>query len=84
MYQHVPLPYNPSADAMGGFVGPPGSELSPPWDSLDIIMYDLAGQYRPQREGDKMLVDYESSNLRDTENFLWRFRERRVLRHKQY
>jgi len=44
------------------------------WDSLDIALYDLAGQYRPRHEGDGMLVNYESKNLRDTENFLWRYR----------
>ena len=55
--------------------GPPGSELSS-WDSLAIILYNLAGQYRPRREGDKMLANYENKDLRGTWNFLWRFRER--------
>jgi len=64
-------------------LGSPGAESSS-WDSLVIILYNLAGQYRPQHEGDKMLVNYKSKNLRDTENFLWRFRERGILRHKEY
>jgi len=65
------------------YARPPDPELSS-WDSLDIILYSLAGQYRPRYEGDKMLVNYESKDLRDTENFLWRFRERGILRHKEY
>ena len=63
--------------------GPPDTESSS-CDSLDIILYNLAGQYRPRHEGDKLLVNYESKNLRDTGNFLWRFRERGILRHKEY
>jgi len=34
----------------------PGLDLSM-WDSLDIILYNLAGKYQPQHEGDKMLVE---------------------------
>ena len=66
-----------------GHSDPHDSEPSS-WDSLDTILYNLAGQYRPRHEGDQMLVNYESRNLCDTENFLWRFRERGILRHKQY
>ena len=65
-----------------------GRELVPgpeswSWDSLDITLYNLAGQYRSQY-GDKMLVNYESKNLRVTEDFLWRYRDRGILRHTKY
>jgi len=58
--------------------GDPGSEL---WsgDSLDTL-YNLAGQYRSRHEGDKMLVNYENENIRDADSFLWRYRERGILR----
>jgi len=59
----------------------PGPELTS-WDSLDITLYNLAGQYRPRCEGDKMVVNYESRKLCDTENLLWRYRERGVLQHQ--
>ena len=67
----------------GGYTESPGSEL-PSWDSLDTILHNLDGQYRPRHEGDKMLVKYESRDLRDTRNFLWRFRERGVLQHNEH
>ena len=59
----------------------PGLDLSSS-DSLDTILYNLPGQYRPQHEGDKMLVKftYVNQNLPETGNFLRRYRERGILR----
>jgi len=65
---------------MPGFGGPsPDSSL---WDSPDIILYNLAGQYQPRHEGDKMLVEFVYSNPAPckTANFLRRYRERGTLR----
>jgi len=42
--------------------GLPGLDL-PLWDSLDVILYDLAGQYQPQREGDKMLLELVDADV---------------------
>ena len=63
-------------------------ELSPPapnsaqWDPLDIILYDLAGKYRPRYEGDRMMVELVNVNpdLSEAGHFLWRYRERGTLR----
>ena len=51
------------------------------WDSLDIILYNLAGQYQPQHDGDKMLVQFihVTSTPSDMRNFLRRYRERGTL-----
>ena len=52
------------------------------WDSLDVILYNLAGQYRPRYDGDKMLVHFihVTSTPSDMRNFLRRYRERGTLR----
>jgi len=57
----------------------PGLDLSL-WDSLDVILYNLAGQYRPQCEGGKMLVELDVDvDYSGVELFLRRFRERGTL-----
>ena len=52
------------------------------WDHLDIILYNLAGKYRPRYEGEKMLVGLVDVYLDPSkaEKFLWRYRERGTLR----
>ena len=50
------------------------------WESLDVILYNLAGKYRPGYEGDKMLVNFDNNNIRDTWDLLWRHKERGTLR----
>ena len=52
------------------------------WDSLDIILCNLAVKYRPQCEGEKMLVGLVDvhPDPSKAENFLRRFRERGNLR----
>ena len=52
------------------------------WDPLDIILWNLAGKYRPRYEGDKMLVELVDVYLggSEAERFLWRYRERGALR----
>ena len=54
----------------------------PPWDSLDMILYDLAGQYKPRHEGEKMLVElvYENKNPPEVENLLRRYSKRGTWR----
>jgi len=56
---------------------PPGLSLAL-WDSLDIFLYNLAGKYQPQYEGDKMVVELAGMKLDPSEagKFLWRYRER--------
>jgi len=52
------------------------------WDSLDIILYNLAGKYRPQYEGEKMLVGLVDVRPDPSKagDFLRRYRERGNLR----
>ena len=53
------------------------------WDPLDIILYNLAGKYRPEYEGDKMQVELVNVNPYPSEaGFLWRYRERGIWRTK--
>ena len=51
------------------------------WDHLDIILYNLAGKYRPRYEGDKMLVELVDIDLDPfgAGIFLWIYRERGTL-----
>ena len=60
---------------------PPGSNLVL-WDPLDIILYNLAGKYRPWHEGDKMLVELVDTNPDHPEagSFLWSYRQKRARR----
>ena len=63
-------------------------ELSPlapnsvQWDPLDIVLYNLAGNYQPRYEGDKMVVKLVDVylDLSGSKDFLWRCRERGTLR----
>ena len=59
---------------------PPGLNLAL-WDPLDIILYNLAGKYRPRYEGDRMVVELGgvSPGIFEAENFLWRYRKRGTL-----
>jgi len=52
------------------------------WDPMDLILYNLAGKYQPQYEGDKMLVELADVNPDASEagSFLRRYRERGTLR----
>lgn len=60
---------------------PPGVGLSR-WDSLDVILHKLAGQYRPQCEGDKMVVEFRNPYTTPSRarNFLPMYGERGTLR----
>jgi len=65
---------------MPGLGGPsPDSSL---WESPDVALYNLAGQYQPRHKGDRMLVEFIHANpaLCKTANFLRRYRERGTLR----
>jgi hypothetical protein len=61
--------------------GPSGLNLAL-WDSLDIILYHLAGKYRPRYEGDKMLVELVDVYVDPSEagNFLGRYSQRGTWR----
>ena len=47
------------------------------WEPLDITLYNLAGKYQPQYEGDGILVELVDVNPDPSEvgSFLWRYRE---------
>jgi len=49
---------------------------------MDPILYNLAGKYKPQYEGDNMVVELMDVNPgpSEAESFLWRYKERGTLR----
>ena len=52
------------------------------WEPLDVILYNLAGKYESQYEGDKMLVEVVDVDSDPSEvwSLLRRYRERGTLR----
>ena len=61
---------------------PADSSSASLWESLDIILYNLAGKYESRYEGDTMLVELVDMNLDLSEvwSLLRRYRERGTLR----
>ena len=62
---------------MHGF-RPPGPNSAPWDDPLNIILHNFAKKYRPQYEGDEVLLElvHVNSDPSEAGNLLWKYRKR--------